>query len=113
MGEKGSMRRVTRPAFAKDYPPELDELVAAFERGNYASVREGADKLSRESSDGKVKAAAADLRARTEADPMQKVLLAIVAVLLVGLAGYWWANQEAPGTPREGARPPASVEIVK
>jgi len=107
------MQGVTRPAFAKDYPPELDELLSAFERGNYASVREGADKLSRESSDLRVRDAAADLRARTEADPMQKLMLGIVAVLLVGLAVYWWAHQEAPGTPREGARPPASVEIVK
>jgi len=107
---------VTRPAFAKDYPPELDDLVSAFERGNYASVREGADKLSRESGDAKVKAAAADLRSRTEADPMQKVLLGIIALLLVGLGIYWWSHQEAPGTPLEGSptgRPPASVEIVK
>jgi hypothetical protein len=107
---------VTRPPFAKDYPPELDELLEAFERGNYASVREGTGKLSRESKDEKVKAAAADLRSRTEADPMQKILLVIVALLLVGLGVYWWAHQQAPGTPREGApvaRPPASVEIVK
>ena len=110
------MHPVPRPPFAQDYPPELDELVEAFERGNYASVRQGTDKLSRESTDTKVKAAAADLRSRTEADPMQKVLLGIVALLLVGLGVYWWAHQEPAGTPREGApapRPPASVEIVK
>ena len=107
---------MTRPAFAKDYPPELDELVSAFERGNYASVREGADKLARESGDAKVKAAAVELRSRTEADPMQRVLLAIVAVLLVGLSVYWWSHQEPAGTPHDGApapRPPASVEIVR
>jgi hypothetical protein len=106
------MHPVTRPAFAKDYPPELDDLIEAFERGNYASVRKGADELSK-SSDLRIRDAAADLRSRTEADPMQKIMLGIVALLLVGLAVYWWAHQEAPGTPREGARPPASVEIVK
>lgn len=110
------MHPVTRPPFAKDYPPELEGLLEAFERGNYAAVREGADKLSRESSDARVKAAAADLRSRTEADPVQKLMLVMIALLLVGLGAYWWAHQEPARTPREGApapQAPASVEIVK
>lgn len=83
--------RPPRPPFAADFPvdPELDALVAAFERGDFARVREGAPRLVSSAAEEGVKAAARTLLARTRPDPLATLLLAISALLLVLLSAWW------------------------
>ncbi len=85
------------PRFAKDFPhtPELDALVEAFSRGDYATVRAGAPKLAASTSDEAVKRAAELLRKRIEPDPMSKTLFLIAAALLVFLTA-WWVAHDGP-----------------
>ena len=80
-----------RPAFAVEFPEDaaLDALVAAFERGDFARVREGAAALARESTDDAVRRAARELAARTEADPLARLLVALTTALLCFLTLYW------------------------
>jgi hypothetical protein len=97
------------PAFAKDFPrhPALDELVAAFERGDYAAVRRGAPKLTdAEGVDEDIKQAARLLRARIEPDPLSRKLFVIALGVLV-LLSAWWVGHDGP----EGAdhRPAATA----
>ena len=100
------------PAFAKDFPrhPKLDELVAAFERGDYAAVRVGASKLAAsEDEDAPVRDAARLLRERIEPDPSSKALFWITAAVLVVLSA-WWVTHSGPegGLHRPGVTSPAS-----
>lgn len=83
------------PLFARTYPktPEVEALLAAFERGNYARVREEAPQLASRSSDPEVKRAAEDLLRRIEPDPVSKTLLAVAALLLVFFA-YWYFGHQ-------------------
>ncbi len=100
-----------RPSFAAGFPPspELDALVDAFARGDYARVRAEAPKLQRDAGDEAVRAAAKMLVERTEPDPLAVKLLLLTAVLLVVLAG-WWVVHARPPT---GATPTtAPVERV-
>lgn len=80
-----------RPAFAKRFPrdPELDALVEAFEKGNYARVRLEAPQLAERASDLAVAAAARELRKRLDPDPLAHVLLALTAALLAFLTGWF------------------------
>ena len=98
------------PRFAKDFPrhPELDALVAAFTRGDYAAVREGAPKLAAESDDEDVKRAARTLRERIEPDPTSKTIFLITAALLVFLTA-WWVTHDGP----EGSAPPPAKVVPK
>jgi hypothetical protein len=82
------MSSVSRPTFARAFPrsPELDALVDAFGRGDYAHVRAHAPALERSSEDPVVRSAARTLRERTRPDPLAVGLLAITTVLLVILA---------------------------
>jgi hypothetical protein len=113
-GETGETRALSpgAPAFAKDFPQSaaLDELVAAFARGDYARVRRGARELEARSEDPAVKAAARTLVERTQADPLAIVLFALTFGLLVALTAYWIAHN-GPG-PKPAAKPPP-VEHVK
>src|SRR5262245_32139616 len=61
-----------RPAFHAWFPKdeELEALVRAFEVGNYALVRERAPKLAQGAESEKVRAAARELLARIEPDPL-------------------------------------------
>jgi hypothetical protein len=102
-----------RPRFARDYPKELDDLVAAFEAGNYALVRSEAGKIAQGDGSAKVKAAARDLVARTQPDRLQLLLIGLAFALLVGLAAYWTKSQEAPKTPAKGAVPTIRVETPR
>ena len=79
------------PAFARDFPKnaELEELVRAFARGDYRTVRDGAPKLAASASDPAVKRAAELLRQRIEPDPLARALFLIAAALLVALTSYW------------------------
>jgi hypothetical protein len=98
MGE----RRV--PLFAREFPsgPELDALVDAFARGDYARVRAEAPKLEASTQDEAVRAAARTLVDRTRPDPLALGLLVATAILLVAMTGYWIAN----GRPPPGSAPP-------
>ena len=79
-----------RPAFHAWFPrhEELEVLVRAFEVGNYALVRERAPKLAQGAESEKVRAAARELLARIEPDPLMKYLLLAATLLLVFLAFY-------------------------
>jgi hypothetical protein len=94
----------SRPPFAASYPndPALDELVRAFEAGNYARVREEAPKLAASTDDAAVRASALDLRSRIFADPIAKALLVFTGLLLVALTLWWVAHAHTPpqGAPR-------------
>jgi hypothetical protein len=72
-----------RPAFLLEYPhdPELEELIAAYERGDFARVREEAPALARRTPDESVRNAALELRQRTEPDR----LLVFFLLLSIGL----------------------------
>lgn len=77
-----------RPFFARAYPrsPELEPLIVAFDRGNYALVRTDARALADKTSDVAVKAAAEDLLRRTRPDSLSSALVLIALGLLVYLA---------------------------
>ena len=85
------------PTFAAQFPRdgELDTLVEAFARGDYAAVRAGAPRLAASTADEEVRAAALELRERIKPDPMGKTLILIAAVLLAFLA--WWYLSHAHG----------------
>jgi hypothetical protein len=101
-----------RPSFASAFPasPELDALVEAFARGDYARVRAEAPKLERVSEEEGVRAAAKTLRERTEPDPLAVKLMLLTGALLVLLTGWWIVHGKAPA----GATPTTSpVERVR
>lgn len=79
-----------RPAFLLDYPedPALERLIAAFEAGNYALVRREAEGVAQNATDPLVRAAALELRARIEPDPLARYLL-MASVLLLVLLTLW------------------------
>ena len=89
------MTEIRKPAFARDWPndSELDQLVAAFVRGNYRAVRSEAPRVersARERGDEIVAAKARELQERVKPDPMGKALLLIAFLLLalVTVAAY-------------------------
>jgi hypothetical protein len=63
-------------------------LIAAFEVGNYAKVREQAPRLVERSESLEVKAAAAELLRRIEPDPLVKMLLAVAIGLFFAVVGF-------------------------
>lgn len=79
-----------RPAFLLKFPhdPELEPLIAAFEAGNYAHVREFAPRLAEHSEQPEVKAAAQELLERIEPDPLVKFLLAVAIALFVVVVAF-------------------------
>jgi len=84
--------REPRPPFAVAYPEDaaLDRLVAAFARGDFGRVRQEAPRVIAEAASAEVRAAAADVLARTKPDPLSKVFFALTALLLLFLSAYWW-----------------------
>jgi hypothetical protein len=98
-----------RPLFAEDYPrePALDELVRAFEDGDYARVRESAPKLAASTEDPVVRASALDLRSRIDADPIAKALLVFTGALLVALTVWWVVRAH---TPPQSTQRPSTIE---
>jgi len=79
------------PAFARSWPrePALDALVAAFEAGNYARVRDEAPALAQRTQDDAVRRAARELRRRLDPDPVAVYMLMAAAALLVFLASWY------------------------
>jgi hypothetical protein len=101
-----------RPSFASAFPvsPELDTLVEAFARGDYARVRAEAPKLEIASEEQAVRAAARTLVERTAPDPLAVKLLLLTGALLVLLTGWWIVHGKAPA----GATPMTTpVERVR
>lgn len=84
-----------RLPFTRAYPrdPELDALVAAFEKGNYAKVRAEAPLLAKRATDAEVARAARDLRARIEPDPLASYLIAGTGLLLAFLVAWFYTHQ--------------------
>jgi hypothetical protein len=80
--------------FAKGFPedPELGRLVAAFESGDYRTVRDEAPKLAARTDDPRVREAALDLRKRIDPDPIQLYLLALTLALLVFLTAWFYSH---------------------
>ena len=87
-----------RPSFAVDFPasPELDALVDAFVRGDYAHVRAEAPKLEAASKDRPVRDAARMLADRTRPDPLAVRLLVLTGLLLLVLTGWWVVHGKSP-----------------
>ena len=79
-----------RPAFLLEFPgdPELELLIAAFEAGNFAKVREAAPQLAASTKDEAVRRAALELRRRIEPDPLLIGLLALCFALFVFLVAW-------------------------
>jgi hypothetical protein len=91
------MPSASRPDFTREFPrsPDLDALVDAFARGDYAAVRRGAAALERDGGDD-LKRAARALVERTRPDPLAVALLGLAALLLVVLAAWAVAHGKAP-----------------
>ena len=91
--------RLEKPSFAADFPsdPALDELLQAFEEGNYARVRREAPALAKRTDRAAVRRAALELRKRLDPDPLATYMLIAAALLLVFLAAWYWSHPlEAP-----------------
>lgn len=80
------------PSFIEGLPrdPALDALVAAFVRGDYARVRRDGPGIVASAASPDVRAAAAEVMARTRPDPMSAAFFGLAAALLVLLSVYWW-----------------------
>lgn len=83
-----------RPRFLLKYPkdPELQLLVAAFERGDYQAVNQGAPALIKKTKDKRVRRAAKELVERTRPDPLMKYLLIISVLLLLYLVAVAYSQ---------------------
>lgn len=68
--------------------PDVRALEEAFEAGNYRKVRADAARIAASDASDDVKAAARELKSRTEPSRAQLALLAITALLVVALSGY-------------------------
>ena len=84
-----------RPRFLLEFPndPALQQLVSAFEAGNYRAVREGSAKLVASSEDPIVRASARELARRVEPDPLMKYLLFVAIGLFVFVVWYTYKGQ--------------------
>ena len=111
--EAASHEEPRRPAFARDFPRDakLDAIVRAFADGDFARVRDEAPALAKSSDDEDVKRAATLLYERTKPDPLATWMLALTALLLIVLTGWWISHGHAPkNAPPE---PPRMIERVK
>ena len=95
------MTVIGRPAFARELPedPKIEAMLEAFTRGDYAGVRAEAKVIERSASDESIKRAARSLVERTRADPLAITLLALTALLLAFVGGFWMVHGKAPATP--------------
>lgn len=86
------------PTFAQRYPQDeaLDALLRFFDRGNYAAVREGAEKLLTSDAKPAVKQAAEDLLRRLEPDPLARYLMGTATLLLVFFSLWYFTHRLGP-----------------
>lgn len=86
-----------RPAFLLAFPedPELQRLVAAYERGDFKTVRQAAPELAARSQEPAVRSAALELRRRIDPSPLLLWFLGSALALFVVLA--FWSYCEAGG----------------
>jgi hypothetical protein len=84
-----------RPRFLLSFPddPELGRLVAAFESGDFATVRADAPALAERTDDESVRDAAHELLRRIEPDPLVKYLLLASVVLLLVLVMHAYTHK--------------------
>jgi hypothetical protein len=85
-----------RPAFLLDFPddPELEQLILAFEEGDFASVRRAAPELVKRTTDESVRRAALELRRRIDPDPLLVVLLLFTLSLFVIIVAWIYTRSE-------------------
>lgn len=83
--------------FTRTFPKDaaLDDLVAAFERGDYALVRSEAPALARRTTDPEVRRAALELRRRIDPDKLSLLLIGFAFALLLVLAFFYWTNKHS------------------
>jgi hypothetical protein len=88
-----------RPLFARDFPSdaELDRLVAAFEAGNYALVRSGANQLVHATKNEAVRRSARQLLTRIEPDRTAVLLLGVAVALLLFVSWWHWTHPHGAG----------------
>ena len=92
------VHRPKRTDFAEDWPahPDLDALLAAFDGGNYAFVRERGRALLAEKGavpiDARVRAAVEDLLRRIEPDRTAVIMLGVAMLLMAFLAWFYWTH---------------------
>lgn len=86
------------PLFAQRYPhdEQLDALLVTFERGDYAAVREGAQKLLASDAKPAVRQAAEDLLRRLEPDPLARYLLGGSVLLLMFFTIWYFTHRLHP-----------------
>lgn len=84
-----------RLSFARNFPQsaELDELLAAFDGGNYARVRELAPPLVSRTGEPEIARAAREVARRVEPDKTILLLLGISIALLAVLAIWFWSHK--------------------
>jgi hypothetical protein len=84
-----------RPAFLLDFPDdaELEPIIQAFEAGDFREVRARASRLAERSTDPKVRAAALELRRRTDPDALLLTLLAVCLALFCFLVIWVYAQR--------------------
>lgn len=84
-----------RPRFLLSFPsdPDLDRLVEAFERGDFATVRADAPALAERTEDEGVRDAALELRRRIDPDPLIKYLLLASVILLFVLVMHAYTHK--------------------
>lgn len=87
--------------FARGWPsdPALIELMAAFDRGDYAFVRVEAPKLAERTKDERVKAAALEVRRRIDPDPVAGILVLVAMGLLIVLAAHYLGHRQPEDAP--------------
>jgi hypothetical protein len=84
-----------RPRFARHFPsvPEIERLLEAFEKGDYATVRLDAPKVAAAATDPEVAAAARELANRTKPDPMALYLMGLTLALFVFLSAWFFLHK--------------------
>ena len=92
-GDSAARPREGVPSFAQAFPsdPELDALVLAFERGNYARVRREAPRLADRTGSSEVRDSARELLRRLDPDPLAMYLLGTAVALLI-VVSYWYLS---------------------
>jgi hypothetical protein len=102
---------MARPRFLLDFPEDanLEPLIAAFERGDYAYVREHAERVGRETDREDVREAALELRRRIDPDPLVKYLFVASIFLLLFLIAWTYLGSTAPAPPSGFGPQPKTV----